>query len=100
MSQSEYIALVLECVRTIGEMDGNPALVDANEKTKLFGPSGNLDSMDLVTLTVEIEQRVSERFNRNIVLADEKAMSRATSPFRNVESLAEYMGELLQKDVA
>ena len=30
-----------------------------------------------------------------ITLADEKAMSQKQSPFRNVKSLANYIGELL-----
>lgn len=95
--QEKYTELVLECVRMLGELDGIAALSDANEKTKLFGPSGNLDSMGLVMLNVEIERCVTERFGKNIVLANEKAMSRQTSPFRNVESLAKYLAELIEE---
>lgn len=91
----KYLALVIECVREIGSMDGNEALAECHAKTKLFGSSGNLDSMGLVTLLVEIEHRLGEQFGFNVVLADDKAMSRQVSPFRNVESLAAYVAEVV-----
>lgn len=97
VNETECRNLVLECVRSLGETDGLTALLQANEKTKLFGPEGNLDSLGLVVLVVDIEQRAAERYGKNVVLADEKAMSRQTSPFRNVESLSRYLAELLME---
>ena len=87
--------LVLECVRALGEMDDIAELKLANEKTKLFGPAGHLDSIGLVTLLIEIEQKVSDLLSKQIVLASEKAVSRTSSPFRNVESLATFVDELI-----
>jgi hypothetical protein len=88
--------MVIDSVRELAEMEKIPELLSPGAKTKLFGGSGVLQSMSLVSLIVDLEQKTSERFGKELVLADEKAMSRRTSPFRNVESLALYIQELLE----
>ena len=47
---------------------------------------------DIKRIEVSIEE-----FEKDIVLADEKAMSIRTSPFRNVESLTSYIESLLEE---
>jgi acyl carrier protein len=68
--------------------------MDVTLKTKLFGTNGALDSVGIVFLITELEEKLSDDFDVDISLADEKAMSQITSPFRNVETLAKYI-ELL-----
>lgn len=88
-------ALILACLQEMGDIEDRDDLRRANRKSRLFGPSGLLDSMGLVHLIVDVEQRVREASGKHIVLANEKAMSRAVSPFRTVEILARYASELL-----
>jgi acyl carrier protein len=68
--------------------------------TRLFGGDAGLDSIDLVSLVVSIEEAIEDEFGISIVLADEKAMSRRVSPFASVGLLVEYIEELcaMQKD--
>lgn len=66
-----------------------PAALDAG--TALFGTNGLLDSMGLVTLIVEVEQALADRFNITMTLADDRAMSQRSSPFRSVGALADYI---------
>lgn len=66
-----------------------PAALDAG--TALFGTNGLLDSMGLVTLIVEVEQALADRFNITMTLADDRAMSQRSSPFRSVGTLADYI---------
>jgi len=85
------------------------ALVELNEeleknqldkptkKTKLYGGEGALDSLQLVSFITDLEGIISDEFDEEIVLADEKAMSQRTSPFRNVESLTVYIQQLLEE---
>ena len=61
--------------------------------SKLFGGGGPLDSMSLVNLLVDLEDLIEEDFGISITLADEKAMSRRTSPFSRVKYLVEYIEE-------
>ena len=60
----------------------------------LIGPDAQVDSMDLVSYVADVQEAIYERWQRDLVLADERALSRNTSPFRNLSALAEYVVEL------
>ena len=52
--------------------------------------------MALVSFIADLEDKISDEFEKDIILADEKAMSAKTSPFRNIESLTSYIKSLLE----
>lgn len=87
--------LVLDAVKEVGHDQNNQALIAANEDTLLFGK--NLDSMGIVFLVTNLEDNISSQLNVDIVLADERAMSQKTSPFRSVKLLAEYTQTLIEE---
>jgi len=72
-----------------------PRPVSSTAGEVIFGPGGVLDSLDLVNFLADLEYRLDEEYGREIVLASERAMSRSRSPFRDVDSLAGYIVELL-----
>lgn len=65
----------------------------------LFGKHAALDSLGLVNLIVTVEGKVAEDLGAAVTLADERAMSRRNSPFRTVETLVDYIEELLSETV-
>jgi hypothetical protein len=65
-------------------------------KTRLFGGGGPLDSLGLVSMVVQLEELVEEKTGKSIIIADEKAMSRRTSPFASLGLLSDYIFELLE----
>ena len=95
--QEKIQELIIETLKEFNEELENEALENPSLKTKLYGASGALDSLALVSFIADIEERVSEEFESDIILADEKAMSAKTSPFRNVESLSLYIKSLLEE---
>lgn len=64
--------------------------------TALYGPSGQLDSLNLVQLIVALEQKLEEEFDVSVTLADERALSQRRSPFASVGSLSEYAQGLIE----
>jgi acyl carrier protein len=74
--------------------DAHPQIT---EETVLFGATGLLDSLGLVATIVNIEQRVEAAFHVSIVIADDRAMSQARSPFRTVGGLADYVMLLIEE---
>jgi acyl carrier protein len=70
--------------------------IPISEDTELYGTAGHLDSMGLVAFLVDIEESFQDN-GMNITLTDERAMSQSSSPFRNVESLTEYISTLLKE---
>lgn len=91
----QVLSLVLETVKEIGEDCNNLRLIDASEDTLLFGE--NLDSMGIVFLVTDLESRISDEMDINLILADERAMSQKTSPFRSVNTLVKYAKMLIDE---
>ena len=72
--------------------------IELSLDSKLFGGGGPLDSMALVNLVVDLEELIEDDYGKTITLADEKAMSRRTSPFSRVQNLIDYVQEQLNSD--
>ena len=62
----------------------------------LFGEGGALDSLGLVNLIAEVEERVEGAFGQAVNLADEELMASAGDPFRTVAALVEYVSAQLR----
>lgn len=90
-------ALVSAALRELGEELGRPELATVTDDTRLFGAKSPLDSMALVSLIADIEGRLAREFSRTVVLADDRAMSQARSPFRTVGSLRAHIAERLRE---
>lgn len=88
---------IIECLKELNEELENEALINPSKETKLYGGNGALDSLALVSFITDLEERISDEFDKDIILADEKAMSQRTSPFRNVESLTIYIEKLISE---
>jgi hypothetical protein len=86
-------ALVADCLRDLRADLNLPPLPALGPDTVLFGAGGALDSMGLVHFLAELELRLHESFGGDWLLADERAMSRRSSPFRTVGSLCEFIAE-------
>ena len=69
------------------------------QEEKLFGTNGKLDSIGLVNFIVLLEEHIEDFFGLEVVIADEKAMSRKASPFLTIGSLMEHIGELLEENL-
>ena len=66
-------------------------------ETVLLGSSGKLESVNLVNLLVAIEENIEEAFDIPISITDERAVSEKNSPFRTVETLCNFMLNLLDE---
>lgn len=88
--------IIYETLKELNEELENEAFENPNQKTKLYGSNGSMDSLALVSFITDLEEKISDKFDKEIVLADEKAMSAKTSPFRNIESLTSYIKSLLE----
>jgi hypothetical protein len=71
--------------------------IELTDDTRLLGPGAPLDSLGLVTVLAGFEAEISDVFQTDILLADERAMSLERSPFRTVSSLIDYTCMLLDE---
>ncbi len=70
---------------------GLPALASVTGDTVLVGKDAVLDSLGVVSLIVEVEQRLEGEHGISVTLANDKAMSQRNSPFRTVEVLTDHL---------
>jgi len=63
----------------------------------LYGESGKLESLDFVTLVMEVEEKMKAEFGVDITIAYEHLLSKKQSPFSSVRTLIEYLDEVLKQ---
>ncbi len=85
--------IIKEAIFDLNEELDYDHLRQVDAETPIFEGDDSLDSLSLVSLIVDIEARVEDAFQTEVVLASEKAMSMQNSPYRNVLTLTNFVLE-------
>jgi acyl carrier protein len=72
--------------------------VEKSLDAPLYGATGKLESLDFVTLVMEVEEKINAEFGTDITIADEHLLSKQNSPFSSVRTLIEYLEEVLKNE--
>ena len=91
VTKSKILDIIYQCIDDLNIQNGSDIQLSKTEETIIFGKASPLDSLGLVNLIVSLEDAVNDEFNLEIILADERAMSLETSPFKTVSTLADYI---------
>jgi acyl carrier protein len=91
LTRDQAYNIVLASLREVFEQGGMNAPATLTEETVLVGNEAVLDSIGVVQLIVEVEQRVEGEHGVSITLANDKAMSQRNSPFRSVGVLTDHV---------
>jgi len=94
-AKNEIVEIIFEGIEEINLQ--NAISIPKEINTKLYGNNSSLDSLGLVNLIVNVEEKINSEYDTSIVIADEKAMSQKNSPFKSVDTLAEYIMILLSE---
>jgi acyl carrier protein len=70
--------------------------VEKSLDVPLYGAGGKLESLDFVTLIMEVEEKINTEFGTDITIADENLLSKDKSPFSTLRTLIEYLDELVK----
>ena len=84
------MALLFEVIDELNDQLPADQRLEKSPDTPLLGEGAALDSLGFVTLIVNAEAKIEERLGQAVTLADERAMSLSQSPFRTVETFADY----------
>lgn len=95
--ERDPLELVSGVLAELAEDLGYSHLACAGPDTPLFGGPDGIDSLTLVHVIVGVERAVEATYRRRVVLADDRAMSRRSSPFRTVGTLAALLEERLSE---
>jgi acyl carrier protein len=91
IARKDAYEIVVASLNEVFVQTGMPAPESIGEDTVLVGADPVLDSLGVVQLIVEVEQRVEQAHNISVTLANDKAMSARNSPFRTVGVLADHV---------
>lgn len=89
--------LVFDAVGELNDERPDDQQLDAENETPLVGRAAKLDSLGLVRLIVAVEEQIQESLDVRLTLADERAMSQSSSPFRTLGTLQAYILQLLSE---
>jgi acyl carrier protein len=84
------VEIVLAALKEAVEQNGGDAS-KVNEETTIVGPDAVIDSIGVVSLIVDIEQRLEMDHQVSVTLANDRAMSQKNSPFRTPAVLADHI---------
>jgi acyl carrier protein len=93
-------AIVVASLAEVFVQSGMPAPKSITGDTVLVGKDAVLDSLGVVSLIVEVEQRVEAEHGVSVTLANDKAMSQRNSPFRTVAVLTDHLVAMIAEESA
>lgn len=94
-SEDTVLSLIYKALNVLNEERDEDNQIPVGPDTLLFGSDSLLDSLSLVSVIVDIETEVSDEFGRVVSLSDDRAMSRDPAPFTSVQTLKDYILEVL-----
>mgnify|MGYP006130742503 CR=1 FL=1 len=94
-TKDKIVALIYEVIDEENEAREQDKQIVKSLETLFLMEDGGLDSLGLVSLIVATEEKIVDSLDVDITIADAKAMSQKNSPFKSVNSLADYILELL-----
>ena len=96
--ENKILETIFEVIDEFNDQDDQEDKIKKSSETILMGQGSDLDSLGLVNLIVAI-QGIEDAFDVSITLADERALSQESSPFRTVNSLCEYIFILIKEEM-
>src|SRR6201992_4272209 len=99
MDKALAVSIVTACLKDGLEQAGTP-VEKIDRDTVFVGPSAVLDSIGVVSLIVDIEQRLQMDHDIAVTLASEKALRQKNSRFSTVGGLAAHITEAIEQGQA
>jgi acyl carrier protein len=100
MNKDDVVHQIYVAIGRANELREPGQHLSCSEETLLYGAGGGLDSLNLVSLILDVEEAVNAETGGQLVLADERAMAMKRNPFRDVRTFADYVMARLQEDGA
>lgn len=99
ITRKKVLNIIENAIREVSESMDKDLSDILSEGTRIFGGDSPFDSMGVVNIIIRVEEGILEIYNVSVSLADERAMSRSRSPFRSIGTLADYIMEVLNKEI-
>ena len=91
---------VFAAVDEVNEQLPQGVSIEKSLDAPLYGATGKLESLDFVTLIMEVEEKINAEFGTDITIADDNLLSKEKSPFSTLGTLIEYLHDLVKEQDA
>lgn len=91
------LEIIYEVIDEVNLELSESSRIEKNEQAVIFGEQSTLDSMELVNFITLVEEKLEEATGHFIPIADERAMSMESSPFKTIGSLKQYIETLINE---
>jgi len=95
LTGSQIEELILAALNDVNDEQPEDERIEVGPSTPLFGPDAQIDSLALVSVIVDVETALNVDYDLPISLTDDRAMTREISPFDDVQTLKDYIVELV-----
>jgi acyl carrier protein len=96
LTSDDIDAIIFRALAALNAERPADAQIKASSSTPLFGVDSEIDSLEFVSVITDVETTLNVDHGLNIALADDRALSRAQSPYDTVATLRDYILELLE----
>jgi hypothetical protein len=90
--------IVLDGCTQHNELSDDKVDLARGDAAPIYGVDGVLDSIALVSLVLAVEQGIEDQLGVVVTLADAKAASQKSSPFRTIGSFVEYAAARVREE--
>lgn len=90
-NKEEIVQIIKKSLKEVAEKSNLNLPENIDDETRILGGNSPFDSMQVVNLIVIVEEEITDRFNLDIILANEHTMSQSSSPFKTISTLADYI---------
>jgi acyl carrier protein len=98
MITSEQIeGVILSALEALNQERDGSRRIDVSPATALFGVDATIDSLEFVSVITDVETTLNVQYGLDISLADDRAMTRAVSPYSTAAALRDYVLELVSE---
>jgi len=95
IDEKVILDIIFDAVDEINQDLDDDEKLEKTEEAVLYGKGSSIDSLSLVNLIVAVEERLQDKLEVSVTLADERAMSQERSPFKTLGSLKRYTVTLI-----
>ena len=96
LTSDDIDAIIFRALAALNAERGPDEQIPLSPATPLFGVDSEIDSLGFVSVITDVETSLNVDHGLNVPLADDRAMSRAQSPYETVATLRDYVLELIE----
>lgn len=89
--------ILKEAIEELNEQLDDDEKIEYSDSTRFIGSQASISSISFVTLVSIIEELIEDKLDKTIHLVNEKAFSSKRSPFYSIETMTEYIEELIKE---